>query len=810
MAGGFKIKRGRPAYATTNLTVNGNYTTVVDLSAVTTVVPTGNLVTVAVSGSVPCNVWKYPQVTDGNSFAYYVEEISEYLTTQTVGLADGVTGTWTVTWKSGAGETGSTTTRLYRFTVSNAYPTSWTMQNGTSTTQQPARYGGPLLTKWGAAASITDIKDSGGVSIAPASWPFEVFGGRLVWKASGSPAVNSYGTGRVVAFASAPVGNAVYTVIFDTGFSLSINVENFNYSVAPTPLTGTNAMTESAANYQPYKLADNPLNFGAVIYYEDGDFNGGAQSYRCGTGSAATRTARSGGPSAPADTMTATVIEDLTQAGWIRHKARTPWKARIIPGSSGGPELNPNADTATTGTAQYFLYEGLDTLTGASNGQTPLRFTCVQGTTGQRQLQWLAFRYCYASNMSIVANLGAGSHHCFAHLNWFVFPSTPSSTVYGALNVLSCDSEFIGNQIENANGDCIQHANFDSVYGSGKAKIWFNTLINKGPPSSSSDHPDFCQGVWGPAQPPLMVASPSGTFSGPSFVGNITFRGNTPSPVWSPGSEGNDGQALFSSDTYLTTKMNAKYAFNLANHSFVNSITPRGAATGTVIRSNTNLTAYQMTTPPGAPLYRFGGDSGIVVVEDNAVAGSALYTLDSDFSGSVGLRPATHSNINNFPTLVSAQAIVTCTAANLTNLSSTQSALAAYQPVAASAMFPVGKANIGGIDPLRVNHRRMTFDTTVLNEDTITPPVCTVQATIPASPPTGVLITPTAETWIDDTSGSTYAWIRLNANGSFTTLSTAATYTPVAGDVGRTIWRLSTRTGPNGVGQYRSTTGVVV
>lgn len=639
----------------------------IDLSVTLAPISELDTITLAVDGPVTADVWLVEQVADGQSKTFVKRELVNMLSAVTVGapLAAPV-ATWTLTWTGGSAE----------ITFATSYAPVLTHDMGANTL---SRYGGYGLAQLGAGTWTISTQSTANA--------FEVFNNRLVWKASGSPAVNSYGTAKVIT--SPTTGAAAYTVDVTDGsttHTITFNVIPNQWDIAPTPTTGVNAMNiNDRTTWQYYQIHRQALRFGDTIILEDGTYKTVAVGFSSNISGTTTRTQRSGGPSAPTS---------AGGDGWITVKSRNYLGAFMPDWTQYDHQFLPN---------QYMSYENIDFFA--------TRHFC---SAGPKSTGWIRFRYNRAGGFSATGNEDNGNFNWYILHNDLVSPRTTTNASQTALFLPIIDSEVIGNRFDGSTEECIKMGMHNSVYGSGACKIWFNFFRNKRMWNGNTDlpHPDYIQLVWGPNYSPLIVASATVNWEAPSTIGNIMTRGTgsvgTITRYGETGKDAYGAQGVFYKDVYGRGVL-FKSAGNIYIDGMGKGINIKNPLPGSVINYNTVMRDWAVTNPNtigaaswGNPDISADGNTGAnVPMKRNIVRGIQL-------NGNAGDNITSTQIDNAIPTSVALWEAYVTNHEIGAGAQTIQNVLDAMTPIHTNSIGRGAVAN-GLID-----HRRQTFDPALL------------------------------------------------------------------------------------------------
>jgi len=730
-----------PAPPPTEVTVRAGETQRLSLATILDGVP-DNRITVEVTGSIPCRVWPRWELPTGSAQWFVKRELVD----DTVGflvVADdaihGTTGTVTLTYKDGAGETGNTVQAVIELTAEVADRLTYDI--GAKTL---ARHGGfPLA--WLQGGGTWSIQSQ---STANA---FEVFGNYVPWKASGSPASNSYGTSKVIT--SPTVGSAAYTVTLVRAEDAEVRVITFNvvdhvYSVGPTPST----MTADNTNSQ-IRLALNAATFfGDQVVVNPGTY---AESFTFAPTSGMARTQRPGGPAAPADPY---------DAGWVVLRSYEYHCAHV-------EAMTINC----TGLANLYLR-----LTDIDmNPPVGDYGTAITWSGSPDAMAYCQQDHCSAQGLQFGSPRTSGNAQVFVTDNYLdcqapvvcqvevTTPNVSGVTLYGR------DSQIIGNWIVNNNKDAIRHAIYNSTPGSGRSLISWNFVWNKRREDKvgADLHPDFSQAQIDTITAPLVVPS-ADPIEIATYYGNVFVRG-VGSTNESDGADGYDGQLIFISDT---SKMNVitRVVGNVLQAGLSNGITIRTPYTGCLVGENTMLPSlwipdFDPQANMGGPNIRleinitagsFGVDFGRALLRRNVVgAGTSPVNDPAD--------PVLDSNYFDFNQTVAATIFIQPGPGAVSN---PQQPIDAFTPL--SDATPLGPDDATRIGAIRsdIDFRRRTIDADLLTY----PPAPLGRVQITGTPAVGEILTAVAPDYITAPTTEEWQWYA-NQGGVYVAIPAATT-----------------------------------
>lgn len=801
---GLRFHGSAPAPNPPNMTftLRGTETQAVDLTAVLASASATELISATYTGPVKLAVWQYPDPGAGVTRTYRKRELLDFLTAKTSGAADAtLASTWTLA--------GSFGTWIGGFNVASPEITTWNY--GANTDIRSGGYPTYLL-----AGGATDW------TTADANW--EVYNGRLVIKCVGSLTLcPASGGGAYYTGAAAPkilvgarTGADVPVVIHSN--SLGVNktitmhwVAN-QWDVAPTPAW----MANNAGTSELCNAIEQQLKFGDVVMMEGSAehpqvYGGTGSSWRCFGGATATHaTQRAGGPAAP--TEAAGWGDGTNDAGWIQARGREYWAANII-----GFQLDHrNLSTGSNGGPAYVRWSGIDNQTGYVDAI----FSANNGVGG-KTTSWVQEDHTLSAalNWASLAGLGASAHDIFLTDNWI----NGSTVVQNGIVLYACDSQILGNRIEQPNTDYKHLAIWQCTLGGTRARIAWEFEYG-GFSATTINHLDHAQQLYstvtsipspgysdGPLEyantyvqgPPhlvdchdVYVTGIVGAYSGAGCSGTqVTAARSIPADINVKVLAG--AQGVFRGDvgglgdTYLSSTV----CGNLIVEAYQFAI-------GFAFSGPAGKTCYNTTADPstftsqafvaaglGAPFLQYLGVGAQVLTEGNIISGPIN---PGTYAGIAAPTPAL--GLGNFASTSGSEATYFADPTNSGNrdLTLIQSWLDMYAPTNSAK---ISGAFVGAVNNGKFDIRgRVINDATVLVNNTVgqAPPKCNVSPTITGT----TTLTVSAQATFTNSPGSfedQWVYADSTARGSGTT------YVTVGGDSGKTMFYI--RVGVNADGK---------
>lgn len=692
----FMSPRVTPAFNQTE-TIRTTQRKALDVTTMLASVPTGNYVTVTVTGSITLKPWLMPDVA--SSFVFAKRELANMLSVQTVGAsAVSAIGWLTMTYMSGVGETGTLQTYVVGYNCSDVVS-----RNITIGAKSLGRYGGTLMSDYGPGtwSVVSQSQVGGGVLAAFEVFPAADTAGRLVWKAS------TFGGARTVTYAG------VKALAASAGLSTDYWVVNITSSLGQNETISLTAIDSrwDAAPYNP-GVNDNqlggtlyqPCNFGDEIWLEDGHYNPtlATTPAKWAPPLASARTQASGGPVAPAT---------WDDSGWITVRSRN-----FLGAFPDRLELDAGFQTGTDG-ALYTKFRNLD-LT-RSDLQNGVQTGGGQGTIRRHRL-W-CIEYCQANFLFSPGMRDGNRDFCYRYNDLLASPT--------AIVMYAENSHIIGNRCSETIGDVIKHAIFDmpgstSVHTS---LIAFNFWRNK--KDAPGVHGDGIQCFYNVNVGTTVGNSPGmanyvtdgsnpgvQTYKAPDIVGNIGVRGIG---LTTAGVDQNDFQGIFQANIIDDRPMLNRIAGNIFISIMGNGITAKRTANGSVFVANSHIQDHSLTNPTGGTgvprpiLTNEGEPSAVVTFRDNFLEG--VLTRNTVAATPPGILPGVPTETNNYPAALDALTLAQLQAAVVDPLigvgaQSVPLVLAAMRPKAGTTLG----ANQGAVLHSQIDHRQQTYSVSLL------------------------------------------------------------------------------------------------
>lgn len=285
-----------------------------------------NAITVTVSGPVAMSVWPLQDQITGST-VWYKRELVNFLSASTSAATPCTgCGVWTLSYKSGAGETGSTITKTITWDVaefSGNIPYSLGKQT-------KAYFGGPDL------SLLPGLVANKSITSNPGSC-FTIFNGRLVWAAAGAAAYSTTSP-PAKACANPTTGAAAYTVqitdsVLGQSWNYVLDVPENEWNVAVGP-------TDNATNTQLWYTIRQSHRCGDQIVLENGNYASTSALYVSNTAPVTNPVSGQVCPSAAGQPYAAGVDpgglmangwfpDDTYHPGWVTIRSRNPLGATI-------------------------------------------------------------------------------------------------------------------------------------------------------------------------------------------------------------------------------------------------------------------------------------------------------------------------------------------------------------------------------------------------------------------------------------------------------------------------------------------------
>lgn len=657
------------------LTLRATDAKFLDLTEQLSVCPDGNMVTLALTGTVSAHVWQFAALTTGQSKAHTKAELLRSFYLSTSAAADSpAAATLTLTFNDGAAETGSPVA----VEVGIAVDDSPVLTHDHGAKSMPRHGGFDLRTIDVGPWTLTSAVDR---NAASATTYFEVFDSRIVFAPNAATASTLYGTTRML---TTPLtGDGAYSITVNSAISgqhvVTFNVIPYRYSIGAIPAT----IAQSLGNF-PLRavMRATDRNWGDEVVVEDCDWDFRVSGTNQKLLFSGTATQRSGGPAAPVD---------RGDAGWIKVYPKNPL------GCSFTSILQLNTETIN---APFFHLKGFDI------GSAGVLVISQNGTRNASDL-WFSENYGtggFNNTISVVDATNFGTHsRLYYHDNWLV-------GIAAKLTVNAYDSEVVGNLIRGSGQDAMRPCILNSVVGSGKSKIWFNFLVDKkyADPTGAS-HVDYAQIYFTGSNFPMATVVDVTTVEIASFIGNVLTRGDGSYNVQTsvPNRYEEDGQGYFLDDMTVLYRTLSLVHSNVFATIMTNGIFARQPAAGSVFSYNTIQPAWDIfgltwgsgTGNPRIRLVANGSGSGLAEIANNIM--SNTISLED------GTTATETGNVTITNTLVAAQTAFAAPE-DLGVLPDVAAAIACLTPIDGAL------AGKGAINNSLVDIRKRTIDASVL------------------------------------------------------------------------------------------------
>lgn len=760
---------------TVNVTLRGSDTRLIDLTAALATATSTERIMLSVSGNIAAQVWPYVynQNLNGSTTFWAKATLLRNLAAVTSGLSQGATGSWTLSWAAGS--------HTVAFTVDNAAPTEWDYGQKTL-----AQYGGYPIAQYlpGNASdwTIQSQSTAGAFAVNAAT-------GCVAFAGTAGSTTRTVGTPTL--------GNGAYTVTLNNAVlgqtaTISFNMLPYRYDAAYDDNTQTmNTLAVTGG-----------MNFGDTVVINDtpaGSYQNPSRSNALTYCYMKTPTQRAGGPAAPAGPYVSDgwdYADGIARnAGWITIRPRTPWGARLNQICA----VPPNNDGKT-----YVRWYLLDNRNNAS----PSTGATITAGDNTNFAAWQMWDSCIHSNLSAQpGNETVTGRNMFVLDNYVGLPGPSYNSGASNMGVVlfAEDSQIVGNFIEGIGNDAIAHACFNTVFGSGKSKIWWNMVRNK-QWNDAGNHGDYCQFYSTPQTYAKLqgYANAQQLMEVASELGNVFVRGQGSTGTVSPdvGKDLPDGQGSWAGD-FLTYSGEYQAVGRLAGMIVVGSLEGgvgrKWYGPGSTFRHNTIIWPGYVTNPSGSfgqtdPGIRFFGASGKMTVTDTVLAANVNQgsSLGIYLEANDTVTPPAPVVSNNFTAGGhDATALFTNPTSGLNSASLTlEAVIDALTPKPGSAITVAGGAArvAGAVGAGLIDHLNRTYTAGVMDPDASAPTAkaaWNTSAAISGTPSVGSVLTGPNFGWSGySTTLINRTWNRINGDGSFTQVGTASTYTVQAGDSG--------------------------